>query len=177
MSALARWANFYVIVGSSAGALTGLQFVVIALVAEARIVGSMRTIRAFATPTVVDFCVALLISAVMSAPWRSINDPAVCLGLCGALGFTYSLNVVGHARKQTSYTPDNEDWTWYAVVPVIAYALLLGAAILMVFRPASSLLLIAATSLLFLFLGIRNAWDTVTYVALQHQASKAGDDQ
>jgi hypothetical protein len=33
---LAAWESFYIIVGSSAGALTGLQFVVMALVAEAR---------------------------------------------------------------------------------------------------------------------------------------------
>ena len=35
-SALIPWDNFYVIVGSSAAALTGLQFVVITLVAETR---------------------------------------------------------------------------------------------------------------------------------------------
>jgi len=34
LSTLAHWANFYVIVGSSAGALTGLQFVVMTLVAQ-----------------------------------------------------------------------------------------------------------------------------------------------
>ena len=33
-SPLSKWESFYVIVGSSAGALTGLQFVVMALVAE-----------------------------------------------------------------------------------------------------------------------------------------------
>jgi hypothetical protein len=32
MTALAGWENFYVIVGSSAGALIGLQFVVIILI-------------------------------------------------------------------------------------------------------------------------------------------------
>jgi len=34
MSDLAAWNSFYVIVGSSAGALTGLQFVVMTLIAE-----------------------------------------------------------------------------------------------------------------------------------------------
>jgi hypothetical protein len=34
MTALGEWESFYVIVGSSAGALIGLQFVVIALIAE-----------------------------------------------------------------------------------------------------------------------------------------------
>ena len=34
MTALDGWENFYVIVGSSAGALIGLQFVVLTLIAE-----------------------------------------------------------------------------------------------------------------------------------------------
>jgi len=36
MTALAGWQNFYVIIGSSAGALIGLQFVVLSLIANRR---------------------------------------------------------------------------------------------------------------------------------------------
>jgi len=36
MTALDGWENFYVIVGSSAGALIGLQFVVITLIANTK---------------------------------------------------------------------------------------------------------------------------------------------
>jgi hypothetical protein len=50
-SGLAAWESFYVIVGSSAAALTGLQFVVVALLAENRIRSTTREIDAFATPT------------------------------------------------------------------------------------------------------------------------------
>src|SRR5205823_8429588 len=39
VSPFAAWENFYVIVGSSAAALTGLQFVVVVLGAEARSIG------------------------------------------------------------------------------------------------------------------------------------------
>lgn len=45
LSSLKAWESFYVIVGSSAGALTGLQFVVIALIAEAQAARSMLEIR------------------------------------------------------------------------------------------------------------------------------------
>jgi len=58
--ALAPWQNFYVIGGSSAGVLTGLQFVVMTLVTQARAVNSMRDVRAFGTPTVLHFCTAHL---------------------------------------------------------------------------------------------------------------------
>ena len=60
-SPLGAWESFYVIVGSSAAALTGLQFVVMALVAESRQQASSGTISAFGTPTIVHFCAALLL--------------------------------------------------------------------------------------------------------------------
>jgi hypothetical protein len=54
MTALSGWANFYVIVGSSAGALIGLQFVVMALVADMpRSPNQAQAGQAFATPTIV----------------------------------------------------------------------------------------------------------------------------
>jgi hypothetical protein len=169
---LAGWANFYVIVGSSAGALTGLQFVVMTLIAEAQAADSMREIRAFGTPTVVHFCAALLISAIMSAPWLALSNVSFCLGVCGAAGVAYALSIIWHARR-TSYIPDAEDWIWYAALPLVAHAALVTAAVLLWSRHTSSLFVIAATTLMFLFIGIHNAWDTVTYIALKRrQTSK-----
>ena len=46
MPPLADWANFYVIIGSSAAALSGPQFVVIALGAEANAFGGEREVLA-----------------------------------------------------------------------------------------------------------------------------------
>ncbi len=166
---LAQWESFYVIVGSSAGALTGLQFVVIALIAEAESAASMLEVRAFGTPTVVHFCASLLISAVLSAPWHGLSGAGLVLGACGAAGVIYVLIVIRHARRQTGYAPDAEDWLWYATLPLVAYAALLVAATLLAWHPALSLFVVAATSLLLLFIGIHNAWDTVTYIAVQRR--------
>lgn len=164
---LSHWTDFYVIVGSSAGALTGLQFVTIALVADSRAARSMKEIRAFGTPTIVHFCVALLISAIATAPWHSLNGTAVCLGICGVGGVLYSLTVIRHARAQSGYAPDKEDWVWYAIVPLVAHSLLLTASVALVWMPAISMFLVAATALILLFNGIHNAWDSVTYIAVQ----------
>jgi hypothetical protein len=65
MMALAGWENFYVIVGSSAGALIGLQFVVITLIADMPITdGGVQASSAFATPTIVHFGAVLLLAAI-----------------------------------------------------------------------------------------------------------------
>src|SRR5438270_11529630 len=95
-SFLKLWTDFYVIIGSSAGALIGLQFVVIALIAEAEAAASMLEVRAFGTPTIVHFCFVLLIAGIVSAPWQAMAGPAVCLGVCGGAGVTYILLVIRH---------------------------------------------------------------------------------
>ena len=87
MSELAEWSSFYVIVGSSAGALIGLQFVVIALIAEtpnAR--PDAQAGAAFSTPSVVHFAVVLLLSAIISAPWHTIGAVGVSWGFVGISG-------------------------------------------------------------------------------------------
>lgn len=167
LSPLANWENYYVIVGSSAGALTGLQFVVIALIAEGRKANSMLEIRAFGSPTVFHFCAVLVISAILSAPWGSLLGPSVSLGIAGGAGFAYSLRVIQHARKQMHYSPDAEDWFWYSVLPLLTYGALLAAAIALPNHAGGALFAVAAISLSLLLIGIHNAWDTVTYIAVE----------
>jgi hypothetical protein len=169
---VAAWQNFYVIVGSSAGALTGLQFVVITLLAQSRVPGSMREIRAFGTPTVIHFCTALLVAALMTAPWRALVNFGVCLAVCGAAGVAYSASTIWHARK-AEYNPDLEDWIWYTALPLIAHAALLAAAVLLWWNVEWSLVTVAADSLLFLLLGVHNAWDSVTYIVIRHTKEPA----
>ena len=170
------WQNFYVIVGSSAGALTGLQFVIIALITQTKESGNMRDIRAFGTPTVVHFCTALMISALLVMPWRDSLGLGICLGIYGAAGVVYCLRVVAHSRM-AAYRPDLEDRVWYLVFPVLAHLILLIAAALFVWNLAASLFTIAGDALLFLFLGIHNAWDTVTYISVKHGKRLASQDQ
>jgi hypothetical protein len=174
--ALSAWQNFYVIVGSAAGALTGLQFVVLTLVAQARTSSSMDEIRAFGTPTVVHFCTALLISALMVVPWPSLENFGACLGICGFLGFLYSLSIFRHARR-AQYNPDLEDWIWYAILPVIAHLALLTATVLLWWNLEWAFSVVAGDALMFLLLGIHNSWDTVTYIAVNHAKGSTSTDQ
>jgi hypothetical protein len=165
---LSPWSNFYVIVGSSAGALTGLQFVVMALVADAGALGGSLEVRAFGTPTIVHFCFALVISGIVNAPWHELSSAALALGLCGAAGVVYASNNIRHARHAV-YSPDAADWFWYAALPLSAYTTLLVTATVLDLHPARALFVVAGVSLVLLFISIHNAWDTVTYVTLQHR--------
>jgi hypothetical protein len=58
-----------------------------------------------------------------------------------------------------------EDWLWYTIFPLVSYIALVVAAIMLPGNPVPALFVIAAGTMLLLFIGIHNAWDTVTYVA------------
>lgn len=160
---LGEWANFYVIVGSSAGALIGLQFVVITLLAARPNPGSVQASSAFATPTIVHFAAVLLLSAMLSAPWHGISSAAIIWGLLGLAGVVYEAIVVWHMRAQTAYTPEFEDWLFHVFLPFVAYAALAGSAYPARSHASGSLLCVGAAVLLLLVIGIHNAWDAVTY--------------
>lgn len=165
LSPLAAWESFYVIVGSSAAALTGLQFVVIVLGAEMNVIGGGQAVRAFATPTIVHFAAVLLISAILSAPWHSLTNAGLVLAACGLAGTLYALNVVRHAVRQQDYKPVLEDWLWHFCFPIIAYGTLLIAALLLRSHPVAALFWVGTTTVFLLFIGIHNAWDAVTWMA------------
>ena len=166
-SSLAAWESFYVIVGSSAGVLTGLQFVVMALIAESRTRSSSREVAAFGTPTIVHFCAALLIAAILSAPWPALTFAGIAVGACGAAGVLYVCLVIRRARRTSNYRPVMEDWVWHTILPLLAYGGLLVAGADLPGHPSAALFAVAVSSLVLVFIGIHNSWDTVTYVAIE----------
>ncbi|HKP47980.1 MAG TPA: hypothetical protein VJT50_15370 [Pyrinomonadaceae bacterium] len=168
-SSLMAWETFFFLVGSSGAALTGLQFVVIALIAEVRQRATLREIDAFTTPTIVHFGAVLLVSALLSAPWRSLTSVAIALSACGVCGFCYTLVVIRRALNQPTYRLVFEDWLWHIVLPLIAYGLLIGSGIYLPARAREVLFVVGATALLLLFIGIHNAWDTVTYITVARE--------
>ena len=172
---LQSWENFYVIVGSSAGALTGLQFVVLTLIAETRPTrGRKESIAAFGSPTVVHFCASLLVAALLSAPWPNFVLAGIGVAGVGAFGVAYSVLVLRRARRQDAYQPVLEDWVWHTILPMVAYAALLVSG--MVLGQSSPVLfLIAGATLLLVFIGIHNAWDTVTYVTLLESEAESAE--
>src|SRR5437588_6520014 len=166
MSSLDGWENFYVIVGSSAGALIGLQFVVITLIAGRPIArGEAQAGDAFTTPSVVHFGVVLLLSAIRSAPWDGIGTVAVLWGLVGLSGVVYVVVVARRLRAQTAYQPVFEDWLFHVLLPFAAYATLAGSAFAARSHAPPALFLVGAAALLLLFIVPVRQWNVCTFSA------------
>ena len=168
MDSIAGWESFYVILGSSAAALTGLMFVVIALAGDRkeRVHASVATVRAFGTPIVVHFGAVLLIAALLTAPIHTRTTLSLALAACAVAGLVFVRWVSIQARKQQEYQPVDEDWEWHVLLPAVAYGALLLSAVGLWWRPVVALTLVGAASLFLLYIGIRNAWDSAVYISV-----------
>ena len=186
--ALTDWQSFYVLVGSSAGALTGLTFVVVTVSAERRDeIGSasarLRGLRVFITPTAVHFGMALWVSALMCIPGQKVVALLLLLAATGLAGLVYCATLVrGMLGSLPGYKPFLSDWIWNATLPVAAYLAVAAAGLMLPQLEAAALYVVSAAALLLLFIGIHNAWDVVVWMTTERHAHRerqrrAGEEQ
>ena len=161
---LSEWDSYYVITGSSAAALTGLMFVVVALAADRRQRQQSDGVGAFSTPTVAHFALVLLLASIMSMPGHSVLSLGISIGGCAAAGLTSSGLAGWRMGKLRIYTPAKEDWAWHVILPFVAYAVLLVTAFLLGTAQALALVVTAVVVLALIFIGIHNAWDVAVYL-------------
>jgi hypothetical protein len=167
MNLLEGWENFYIIVGSSAGALIGLMFVFIALMADMPLsAGYIDAGNVFTTPSVIHFSIVLFLSAIISIPWGGTEIIAIFWGIVGICGLLYLIIVIRRLRAQTFYKPVFEDWLFHVLLPLAAYVLMAVAAGVAHAHERIALFSVGAASLILLFVGIHNAWDLVTHMVL-----------
>ena len=173
-SPFSAWESFYVIVGSAGAALTGLQFVVIALVTEQRKRRTVEQINTFATPTIVHFGAVLILSSILSVPWRALSSAAIALDLIGGAGVAYTALVMHRVSHQSGYVMVLEDWLFHTGLPFVSYAAILAASLTLGYDRVDAEFGLAAAALLLLVIGIHNAWDTVTYIVTDQEDSAVG---
>ena len=165
MTLLSEWSSFYGVMGTAAGSLTGLQFVMMALVADLPVTpGQEEAGDAFASPTIVHFCAVLFLTAVAVMPWHTLTPPAALWASTGAAGLVYIAIVIRRMHSQSAYKPVLEDWLFHMIFPVISYALLIAGGAATLVRPRPGLFTVAACALSLLFIGVHNAWDNAVYI-------------
>jgi hypothetical protein len=169
LSLLSNWQNFYMIMGTAAATLTGLMFVATTLFAGLDTHESIANagISAYNTPTVVHFCVVLLLAGILSAPWQAFSGVRVLLGLFGVGMVFYQLIIMRRMWRMPHYQSTLEDWLWYMVFPLLANVLLILAAFVLPQNPSPALYIVGLAMILLLLVGIRNSWDNVTFLAVK----------
>lgn len=162
---MSGWAPFFTTTASSAAALTGLMFVVITLVRDVERAGSDDGIGGFSTPTVVHFTLALLVSAVLCAPWPRSLLPGIFVALVGIGGLAAVARATWRTRRLRNYQADMEDFLWYTVAPLVAYCVMIAGAVRFIVAASDAPFEVGGSVLFLIFIGIRNAWDVVTFLA------------
>jgi hypothetical protein len=171
--AVSGWDTFYVIIGSSAAALTGLMFVVVSLTTEVRIEAGATAagVAAYSSPTIVHFCLVILLASVLTSPKHTTLSLGISVGAVALIGLGYMIVVMRRIKTVTQYNPVGEDWIWHVVFPLIAYFVMLVCAALLWRGSDWPLYFVAGAALLLLYTGIHNAWDTATWMAINHRPS------
>jgi hypothetical protein len=169
VSLLNHWQNFYMIMGTAAATLTGLMFVSTTLLAgiDTHTPIANAGISAYNTPTVVQFSAVLMLAGILSAPWQTFSMISLLLGLLGLGMVLYSIIVMRRMRRVPHYQSTLEDWAWYLALPLLANVALIVAAWMFPDNPSPALYIVGSAMLLLLIVGIRNAWDNVTFLALK----------
>lgn len=176
---LSSWQNFYLLVGTAAATLTGLMFIVTTLIAgiDSHVATLDAAISAFNTPNLVHFGAVLLMAGILSAPWETYSSISLLLGLLGVAKVVYLITVLQRMRRVPDYQTPLRDWMWYGIMPLLANVILIAAAAWLPADPRLALYFISLVMVALLFIGIRNSWDLVVFLAVDrsHPESRDGD--
>ena len=162
------WDSFYLLIGTTAGALIGLLFVVTTLTVDLERTRAQRGATIYMTPTVFHFAVVVTASAMALVPEIGAAPAGTVLGGYALAGLAAALSVTVRIARGSKVPGEAAHWTdiwYYGAGPSIVY-LVLGAGALAAWTASERAPAIAGAALTaLLLLGIRNAWDLVTWLA------------
>ena len=169
------WDNFYLMMGSAGGGLIGLLFVVVTLTSGFDRDQALRGARLYMTPTAVHFAVVLSVSAAVLAPGLSPAVEGVLIGLLALGGLALAIRAFVGIRnpREGSEPPHWSDAWMYGGAPAAVYGLILAAAFCLGESAAWAPYAVAVLLLTLLLVGLRNAWDLVTWIAPARNATVA----
>lgn len=161
---LARWHDFYALLGTAAATLVGLLFVA-ASVSGGVFSGAQRApLRVFLTASVVNFSSVLAACLVLLAPvarWELLGGLIVACALCGLVysGMAWRDTV----RDGLIVRIDLEDRAWYMFLPIVGYLCEAGSGVAIVLGLSQGCTVLAVSTGLLLAVGIHNAWDITVW--------------
>jgi hypothetical protein len=161
------WDNYLVMMGTASAGLIGLLFVVITLTSGFDRNNALRGQALYMTPTMVNFAVVFALSAVAEMPRL---PPAGFVGLAGValgLGFANAVRAsLGIATPRAGAPiPHWSDFWMYGATPGALYALGLVAVWLTWRGSQAAAAALFGLLLIILLVGVRNAWDLITWIA------------
>jgi hypothetical protein len=161
------WENFYFLLGSAGAGLIGLLFVVVTLTAGIDRSRALRASGLYMTPTAFHFGAVLCTAAVAVAPRLSAETTGAIFGAIALLGFAHGVRAsMGiAAMNRGDGAPHWSDFWTYGIIPTLAYVALCAVSLALGLGREWAVEAAGALLLALLVIGIRNAWDLVTWMA------------
>jgi hypothetical protein len=171
------WSSFYQLTGEAAATLIGLLFVIVSL-SESRDRSSLlRAASIYLTPTALHFAIVITISATAVARFR-LGVQIVIVGIAALTGLGNGVwACLGMSRLTPGAAPPHwSDFWLYGAAPTALYLGLCVDTVALGMRTGWACAATAITLLALLLLGIRNAWDLVTWMAPARGANGGAQD-
>jgi hypothetical protein len=105
----------------------------------------------------------------MTVPRQTVFSLHICVVAVALFGLVQVVRAFLLMRKQQGYTPVAEDWVWHIALPLAAYLHLILSGFALGHAADAGLYAVAATSVVLLFIGIHNAWDSAVYIAIERR--------
>lgn len=161
---LADWETFYLVVGTSAGALVGVMFIVATLTAEIEVDQINRGTVIYQNPTVFHFGAIVAASALALVPEHLMPIVAVLIMTVGVFGLVYSgLTFRRMSEPYEFYQATRWDLLFFAGLPALSYLLMIAGGFAVFAMPEPAAEIIGAGILILLLVSIRNAWDVASF--------------
>jgi len=159
---LSAWHDFFLIIGTASATLIGAMFVVVSIGSGFLTRDRSAAIGTFLTSTVIHLSTILFGGALIMVPGLDWLWLGALVGLAALGGIAYSFRVMWGFSQHAGTV--RSDWLWYVILPLAGYALLLAAGVIALRGGALSLDLLAVALSFLLVVGIRNAWDMITFL-------------
>jgi hypothetical protein len=161
------WDNYFILMGTAAGSLVGLLFVVITLTTGHDRERVTRGQSLYMTPTAINFGSVLTVSAIVLVPKLPTTVDAALTALVAIWGVINAVrSALGIlALRRSDDPPHWTDFWAYGTGPAFAYFGLLGVAVALWTAAPWSVYALAALLLVLMLTALRNAWDLITWIA------------
>lgn len=170
MAGLAPWHDFAILIGTAFATLIGLLFVAASVGTSVFSPERQYALRVFLSPSVVHFSAGLAIALIVVAPLPSALVVSVLVMATALFGVSYAgVTIWRMVHHHLIENLDVADRLWYGIIPAITYVVMIAAGITLFREQDAGVPLLAATLVLLLVAGVRNAWDITTWVVLRHQ--------
>lgn len=168
------WSDYFLLVGSAAGALIGLLFVVVTLTANRERSTVIVGARVYMSPVLLHFAFVLVLSAVALTPVLTRTGFGASCGAVALIGLAASAWVTASIRGPSVTATHWSDLWCYGVAPGVVYLVLAGVAVAVPAGATWGPMGLAAMVLALLLVSIRNAWDLVTWLAPREAPAEPG---